>query len=232
MTKPILIAVFSLLILQACSGRAQSPAKSVALEESVAKAREKASHNDYQGALLELDKAIEAQPEAPKLYLMRGYSKFQLQDWSGAITDYDRYLQTHPDSADVHSKKGEALAMTDNLDDALLEFDKAIELSPDEAGYYQNKANLLGMKKQFKAAIEECDVALKLSPSPEIYSNRGVFKQENGDIEGAIADFTTAIEMDPTTGATYLERARCYALLGRDEEAEADLRKAKQFLGK
>lgn len=57
-------------------------------------------------------------------------------------------------------------------------------------------------------------------------TNRGNVKQEGGDLEGAIADFTRAIALAPAELAPHYNRGNARALAGELEEAVADYSEA------
>lgn len=55
-----------------------------------------------------------------------------------------------------------------------------------------------------------------------LYS-RGAARSQAGDIDGGIADFSQAIEIDPSYAPSYAGRATAKRVLGRTEEALGDL---------
>ena len=74
----------------------------------------------------------------------------------------------------------------------------------------------------YKLAIKYYDAALKRNPDLAItYSRRGYTKDALGDYEGAIEDYTTAIELNPNVGA-YYNRGNAKRHLGDDKGAIAD----------
>lgn len=56
--------------------------------------------------------------------------------------------------------------------------------------------------------------------------NRGADKFDTGDIEGAIADFTEAIRLEPNYSLAYYNRGRAYSELDQKQEAIDDYTKA------
>ena len=57
------------------------------------------------------------------------------------------------------------------------------------------------------------------------YSNRGVSRAAIADYQGAIADYTKAIELKPNSTNAYLNRASLRAKLGDNKGANADYKK-------
>ena len=80
-----------------------------------------------------------------------------------------------------------------------------------------------GRHKEARAAFDQ---ALERSPSlAAAWASRGMLAFETGDPEGAVADFTRALEpgADP---ALLFNRAMALRAAGREEEAVADLTRA------
>ena len=64
------------------------------------------------------------------------------------------------------------------------------------------------------------------APDPDVFHESGVRKVKAGDLEGAIADFTMAITLDPRNIAGYNNRAHVRALQGNPDAAIADYSRA------
>jgi tetratricopeptide (TPR) repeat protein len=82
-------------------------------------------------------------------------------------------------------------------------------------------------------ALAELNEALAAQPTLfQAYLLRGEVRQQQGELEAAIADFSKAIEHLPprarhAEGAiAHLERGKCLAKVGRAEEAEQDFKQA------
>lgn len=58
------------------------------------------------------------------------------------------------------------------------------------------------------------------------YTNRGVARQIKGDVDGAIADYTKAIEIDPRLAPAYNNRGNARRDIGDVNGAIADCSKA------
>jgi tetratricopeptide (TPR) repeat protein len=62
--------------------------------------------NDYAGAVLDYDKAIELNPGDASAYCFRGSAKDDLQDYAGAILDYNKAIELNPRDASVYFNRG------------------------------------------------------------------------------------------------------------------------------
>ena len=62
--------------------------------------------------------------------------------------------------------------------------------------------------------------------SAQRYIDRGNQKEQSGDLAGAISEFTTAIEIDPTNALAWSRRGNAFAALRQTDRALADCSKA------
>jgi tetratricopeptide (TPR) repeat protein len=92
--------------------------------------------------------------------------------------------------------------------------DKAEEL------FKQGKAKL--EINDFAGAIEDLSKSLGITESHYVRGDLGRAKEANGDLEGALADYTKAIEQEKR-GCYYQWRAEVYKKMGKTEEAEKDM---------
>src|SRR5206468_1813713 len=129
---------------------------------------------------------------------------------------------------------------------------RGIELKPDYARAYYNRAVLkkekgdkAGAKADFKtaqkldpelaseeSAADSKNDRMSLAPAPpaaeesdEDPIDRGIEKAKKGDLDGALADFNRAIELDPKNAAAYYNRASAKMLKKDAAGAIADYRR-------
>ena len=60
----------------------------------------------------------------------------------------------------------------------------------------------------------------------QYYLDLGANRQELRDFEGAIGDYTTALEYNPTSREAFIARATAYCEMQREREASSDFRRA------
>jgi tetratricopeptide (TPR) repeat protein len=63
------------------------------------------------------------------------------------------------------------------------------------------------------------------------YMDRGSAREEKGDSEGAIADFSTAIEVNPKNPAYFMARSNAYMKIWDMEKSIADSTEAIRLRG-
>ena len=80
--------------------------------------------------------------------------------------------------------------------EALLDFDKAIEIDHLHEGSYVSRCYAKYLLKEYYSAISDCNMALKISTNIDnkigAYVNRGISKENLGDMSGACSDWRQA----------------------------------------
>ena len=67
--------------------------------------------NDYNGAILDCNKAIDLNPQYAEAYNNRGTAKRGLNDHNGAIADYDKAIELNPQYANAYRNRAEVQAL-------------------------------------------------------------------------------------------------------------------------
>ena len=175
---------------------------------------------DIDGAIADYSRAIEGDPKGSKwAYFNRALAKEVKRDSNGALDDYNHVVELDPKNANALNNRGELKRSKGDLDGAIADFNSAIEVNSKLAVAYKNrgeakqaKGNAAGAKEDLKHAGElNPELMSKESPSPkpaapdqdsdENFVNRGIEKAKNGDLDGAMADFDRAIELNPKDDA-------------------------------
>lgn len=172
--------------------------------------------NALDGALTDLKGALEI-AEAP-------------QDQTMAQLDAARGVSglTAEWRSSVHAHLADALLRRKDAAGARAAADKAIRLNAGNGFAYSVRARLAGSDEKWPAAIADFDRALQIGMADPVeraltHYRRGlvraVLKQPP---EAQIADFTSAIDADPTLASAYERRAGAYQDLGRHVDALRD----------
>lgn len=109
---------------------------------------------------------------------------------------------------------------------ALDYINKALAMDSTRTAYLSTKGDILYMLGRKEECLAVYDKLVTLQPDNSyVYYERG-FKRDNmGDIDGAIEDYTTSIVLNPEMSASYLNRAEMYRKKGNEEAAISDYKK-------
>lgn len=128
---------------------------------------QKVLRGDYDGAIVQLDRAIERDPRNFSSYLQRAHAKGMKQDYAGAMDDYSLAIEVGG-SVETTSiallYRAAMKARAGDLRGAIVDYTGAIELDPD---------------------------------IPRAHRERGLLRQKIGDFEGAKADFARGGQPQP-----------------------------------
>ena len=175
-------------------------------------------------ALSILNECLRTDPYFYDAYYTRGLVREQLAEFDGALTDYNIYVERMPDHTEALFSRATLRYKRGQYELAKVDFIKLIGLPPGETTtvFFQqeqfapaatrifttqgsNKAyifNYLGLTetklKNYEAAIKALDSAIALNPKDaDQLVNRGLAKENNQDLNGAIADYKLALAINP-----------------------------------
>jgi tetratricopeptide (TPR) repeat protein len=102
--------------------------------------------------------------------------------------------------------------------------------NPPDSEFWTKKGIALGNQGEYGEAIKCFDEALKINPNyADAWYAKGIASYAQKNYEAAIKFFDRAIELNPHDLMAYDRKNRSLKALGRNEEAEAVLAKAKEL---
>ncbi|MFB9246668.1 tetratricopeptide repeat protein [Sphaerisporangium melleum] len=179
-----------------------------------------------EAARAEYDAAIDLSPPLPEGYYNRAQLLLATGDPHGAKADLDRVLELDPGYLDAYINRAGLLVQLGLDEQARADVAAGLALAPGNPhlscvlGQIEAPA---GRHAQARAAYD-----LAVSNAPDLapaWANRAILRYETGDLEGAVADLTRAIELGEQA-TLYYNRAIALKDLGRHADAGADLRRA------
>lgn len=155
-------------------------------------------------ALLELDTAINIDPNEASFHALR---------------------------AEVKISYFKPVIGSDTYRDVLSDLDIAIALDEFNEEYYHIRGEFLKNMGEIDKAMEDFDSMIRLSPKEEnAYTNRGLIKMSQYQYQGAALDFTKSILLNPEIESNYRYRGLCYNNLNNLSEAYKDFSKSIEML--
>lgn len=190
---------------------------------------------DYQGALLLFNKAIELDPQDYLSYNFRAQCKEELNDLAGALIDYNIYIKNNLDPGFVYRLRSSVKFDLDDFKGALLDLDKYISSSDfketgEKSNTYAFKGIIQRRLEDIKGALEAFELAIKSNDSKDdfgrLFYERGLCKLDLEDYSDAISDFDTAESKEFKEEVLYHMRAFAYYNKDDYSNAISDLDKA------
>ncbi len=186
---PPRFAIASLLLWTACLPAARA-------DDHLAQARAAWERKDAKAALEWAGKAIAADPQNPRAYLLRGSLFEALQRHDEAVADLDKCLELDPKNAEAYDLRGSEQFKRGKIAESLADFDAFLKLRPAAApGHWKRGISLyyLGRYDDGRRQFE------------------GYEKVDTNDVENAVWHFLCIARQDG------LEKARASILkIGKD----------------
>jgi tetratricopeptide (TPR) repeat protein len=197
----------------------------------------------FDNSLKDYTQAIAINPEKPELYNSRGKTYFdmamsdkfknQSKDFlERALTDYNAGLGKQfpkPEGrAEILINRGAAFGAAGDLKKSIDDITEGLKLKPDNKNGYFNRSIAYYQTQQYDLALADYNNYLKYDPyNFNVLYESGMLLRSMNKNDEAIANLTKAIELQPTLGIAYLERARAYTQAGNKAAAIKDYQKAR-----
>lgn len=146
------------------------------------------ARNDY-------DELIRQYPYQIDYYLKRAEALTGLDEYEEALRDIQLYLSIVEQSKEGKYLCGMIYYEQGDYFDALKYFNAIVDQHTTEAKYFIARGNTYFKTQTYKYAIKDYTMALDISPREgEVYYNRGIARQQTGDIKGACHDWKRALQ--------------------------------------
>lgn len=176
---------------------------------------------NYKGAIADLSKVLEINPDHMSAYVLRGSSNYNLEEFGSAVRDYTRAIEIV-----TRETGGVKLTITDRRGN-VVESGTSSGPDPDLAITYYNRALARYALGEYQKAVDDFNLALdNENDKISTFYNRGIAKDALGDYAGAAEDYSRVLEIDPGIAQGYFRRGESLHKLGRTENACSDWRRA------
>lgn len=144
-----------------------------------------------------------------------------------ALQDYTKAIELKPGDGEFHTNRGATFARLGDIDNALKDITKGIEFKPNHAVAYLNRSLMYGAKGRPDLAKKDLDTYLQLNPyNSDMWYEKARLQQQIGDLNGAIASFTRAIELNASKGVYFYGRSKAYLASNNRAKAIEDFNTA------
>jgi len=149
-------------------------------------------------AVQDFDVAISLDTTLFGAYLGRGIARFYLKEWNAALEDFEETLALNPDLIEAHAWRGYLLYLREEYEPAIESLRQAVALDEANPATCVALAEVLLHSGKIREAEEEYTAALSLDArSIGAYVGRAMARAEQGDLDAALDDLTSAQEIAP-----------------------------------
>ncbi len=153
------------------------------------------------------------------------YMKFNQK--AEALREYLLLTKMEPNNADNFYNVGKLYEQENRLDIALGFFKKCVALDKKNARAHASIGYILFNSKMLAEAKREIDLAISLSPETySCYYYQGKILKEEKDYAGAVKAFEKAQRDSEFKQKALIERASCFMMVNRLDNAQIDLQRA------
>lgn len=177
-------------------------------------------------ALATIDESIAIRPDWGRSRLGRGLLLKKLGRNDEAPAEFEKAMEYDPGQGQVWAQYGLMAEARSDIAEAARCYLKGIEVEPAFMANYVNLGLLHLDQGQHEEAVTALSIVVEGKPTGGILWARGLCYQRLGRSQEAIADFTAAITLDPTSSVAFVNRGQEYLTLGEVEKALADLQRA------
>lgn len=177
---------------------------------------------NYDAALKDFDRAIEAAPNNADLYNLRGQVYAALGDQERAIEQYNRAIELDPTLVDAFNNRGLSHEAQGLWEAAYRDLTEAIRLD-DVAEYHVHRGRISMQLENWREALGDFDRAIEHDPEfAAAYFYRGRTHSILDNYSTAIQDFSRAIVLQEGFAEALFERALAFAEIGAVDFAFID----------
>ena len=168
------------------------------------------SMNNYDGAVVELKKAVDLAPDMPGNHYKLGDAYWNLSQWDLASQQFTAELRVDPGNCTARWKLGSTILENNgSASDALKELDGALERCPKLADARVDRARALVKLDRGSEAVADLEQAEKVNPGdPGIHFLLARVYRSLGRSQEAQAEMQTYSKLDESARAAVAERAQ------------------------
>ena len=182
---------------------------------------------DFDGALKELDIALQLDPKNPLVHFWRGVDFNRLNRYADAIPEFNQALALNPKLFGALNGRGYACFNSGDSGKALADYNAAIDGDGKAPGPYLNRGVLYSSMGEQQRAIDDLTTATRLGPDlHQAYANLGFVYNKVRQFDKAIPAFDEAIRLVPKLANAYNGRGFAKQSLGDNDGAITDFKQA------
>ena len=168
------------------------------------------SMNNYDGAIVQLKKAVDLAPNQPGNHYKLGDAYFSQSQWDSASEEFQAELAVNPSNCAAYWKSGAVILQKNgSAADALAQIDKALALCPNLTDARADHARALIKLERNQDAVTDLLVAEKANPTePSIHFLLAKVYRSLGRGAEAATEMQTFSRLDEEARAATAERAQ------------------------
>jgi tetratricopeptide (TPR) repeat protein len=158
--------------------------------------RELYEKSEFMEAILNLNKALQVDPNYSPAYYLRGNIKDNFEDRHGAMKDYNMALEKNPKFADAFFARGNVKMKLQDYYGAIADYSTAIGINENYIEAYFNRGRAKQFLLAYEDAINDCSKIIQINPNNiDAFYMRGILRINFGDLKNGCLDLSKAGEL-------------------------------------
>jgi tetratricopeptide (TPR) repeat protein len=208
---------------QGGDGDGRSPA-----QPHIARARQMINQaQDFDGAMKELDVALQLDPKNPFVHMWRGIDLNRMNRFLDAVGEFNQALAINPRLWGALNGRGYAYFSSGDSGKSLIDYNAAIDSDPKLPVAFIGRGIVFSSMGEQQRAVDDLTNATRLGPDQwQAYSNLGFVYNKMRQFDKAVPAFDEAQRLAPKNPGIYNGRGWANMNLGNTDAAIADLKQA------
>lgn len=211
----------------------------VSLPEIVATAKTDLLHKHFPEAEKGFTQILAQDPQNAEILKSRGFCRLNMKMLDEAVADLTKAAELSPDDATTLKYRALAYVGLRDFPNAISDYEHVAAIMPQAREVREELASVYAVRSHerfenghFSEAADDMTEAIRLAPEAPInYHRRGACYFHMGEYQKAYDDLTVAIRKEPHKPEHYDNRGQTLQRLERNDEAEADFKKARELRG-
>ncbi len=128
-------------------------------------------------------------------------------------------VDIHPGDSRAYNRLGTFLFRSGRFAEAIEQYEYVVGLRPDDMNGYANLGGAYTLVGNFTSAALAYEKAIEIEPTQNAYSNLGLMQYYIGDLEAAVENLTTSVELQPNDYLAHSNLGDALWVAGREHEA-------------
>ena len=177
----------------------------------------------YAEAVEDYNRALRYDPENQGLWHNRILCLIQDKNYDMALAQIDTMTTRWSKYARAYSMQAEVYLLQKDTTKAVKSLDKSQELDPYDGSTWAERAIISLARQKWKEGEEYLSKSIHLLPKhPGNYINRAMARYNQNNLRGAMADYDTALALDPNNFLGHYNRGLLRAQVGDDNRGIED----------
>ncbi|MBM3543893.1 MAG: tetratricopeptide repeat protein [Alphaproteobacteria bacterium] len=181
-------------------------------------------------ALVEMNAAVEINPERANSYFMRAAGYDAKKDYDKALADLDTAIGMNDKDGDYYLLRGEVYSHKGDFDKALADLNEKVKLDPEATSGYSHRGQIYRQRNEYDLAIADYTEVIKLdSRDVKGHVDRGWIYVLKDDLDNAAIDFDNALKLQENNASALVGRGVVKSRKGQPTDGASDLALAKRL---